>query len=332
MTTLRSAVIGHGMIGAEHSRVLHALPDVQLAVVCDTRPDVAAGLPAGVRFTADLDSALDEPGLEAVWVCTPQHVHRVAVTAALARGLAVFCEKPLAATLADADAIIDAASGRTLAVGHMLRFDLDYITVREQIASGALGTPVQLAARRNCPDYEGRVISGRTSVPLELAVHDLDIFAWMAGPIEAVYAEPSPLQLVGRGPDAVVGTVRFASGAIGALEHNWIMPAETGRAFDQRLAVFGTAGTAYVEGNTTKIYAGRPQLTTAKYGPAVNGLPFGLIAAEDAAFVALVRDGHPWPLTLADARAALVAALALERSMATERRVRLDEVDPLPHG
>lgn len=330
MKTLRCAVIGHGMIGAEHARVLAAMPGVELCVMCDVRAEAASSIPAGARFAASLPDALDEPGLDAVWVCTPQHVHRPVVEAALARGLAVFCEKPISASLEDADAIIGAAQGKTLAVGHMLRFDPDYIEVSSQIATGSLGTVVQLAARRNCPDYEGRVISGRTSVPLELAIHDLDIFRWLAGPIEAVYAEPSPIRAVGPGPDAVVGTVRFASGAVGTLEHNWIMPASTGHFFDQRLAVFGTGGTAYVEGTTTQVYAARPGLSTAKYGPEVNGLPFGLLAAEDLAFTALVRDGHPWPLSLPDARTALVAALAMERSMHTGRRVRLAEIDPLP--
>lgn len=332
MIPLRCAVIGHGMIGAEHARVLHGLPSAELAVVCDVRAAVASAVPRGARFTTELLSALDEPGLEAVWVCTPQHLHRPVAEAALARGLAVFCEKPLAASLADADAIIAAAQGATLAVGHMLRFDLDYLAVKERVGRGELGTPVQLAARRNCPDYEGRVLSGRTSVPLELAVHDLDIFAWMAGPIEAVYAEPSPIRVVGPGPDAVVGTVRFASGAVGTLEHNWVLPAATGYAFDQRFALFGTEGTAYVEGTTAQIFAAAPALSTAKHGPAVHGLPFGLLAAEDQAFAALVRDGHPWPLTLSDARRALVAVLAMERSMTEGRRVRLNEIDPLSAG
>lgn len=334
MRRLRCAVVGLGMIGSEHARVLHGLAESELAVVCDTNGALAGAVPAGVRFTTELADALDTPELDAVWVCTPQHLHRPVVEAALRRGLAVFCEKPLAAGLADADAVIEFAEGGTLAVGHLLRFDADYLAIKQAVERGDVGTPVHLSARRNAPDFEGRIISGRTTMALEMAVHDLDIFIWLAGSIDAVFAEGSSIHVVGAGPDAVVGTVRFASGAVGTLEHNWMMASTSGMAFDQRLAVFGTTGSAYIEGATTpaRIFGERPMFPTTKYGPTVNGMPFGVLAVEDQTFLATVRGECHWPLTLQDARAALVTALAMDLSLATGRRVAISEIDPLPQG
>jgi predicted dehydrogenase len=334
MEPLQCAVVGFGMIGTEHVRILKGLTESNVVVICDTRPEVAATVPPGIRFTTELQDALDSPGLQAVWVCTPQHVHRMVVEAALARDLAVFCEKPFASTLEDADAMIDLSQGKTLAIGHTLRFDADYIGVKQAIETGRLGTPVHLAARWNAPDYEGRIISGRTTMPLEMAIHDLDVFRWLAGPIEAVFAEGTSISVVGPGPDAVAGTVRFESGAVGALDHNWIMASKSGMQSDHRLAVFGTEGSAYIELAITpaRIFAGGPAFLNTKYRSDVNGVPFGALATEDQTFVAVVREGRSWPLTLQDARAALVAALAMDRSVTSGRRVLLSEIDPSPGG
>lgn len=331
MTPVRCALVGLGMIGVEHAAILRALPDAELVVVCDTDPSRREAVGEGVSFTTELDEALGTPGLDAVYVCTPQHVHRPVVEAALERGLAVFCEKPMAAGLADADAMIAAADRHPgpLVIGHTLRFDPDYIAVHEAVAAGELGQLVSLSARWNAPDYEGRIISGRTTVPLEMCIHDLDVLRWLAGDIEAVYAEASPLQVTGPGPDAVVGTLRFRSGAVGALDHNWIMAARTGLTSDHRLAVFGTEGCAYVElRDTPAVVFGRngTRQYNTKYRTSVNGVPAGALATEDRHFVGMVRDGRPWPLTLADARAALMAALALDEAARLGRPVALSEI------
>ncbi len=329
MSPIRCGLIGHGMIGREHARILVANPGAELVVVCDTDSGVDA--PAGIRFTTSLEDALDTPGLEAVWVCTPQHVHRPVVEAALSRDLAVFCEKPMASSLEDADAMIRAAdaSRGSLVIGHTLRFDPDYVAVKDAVSAGKLGRLAHLAARWNAPDYEGTVISGRTTVPLEMMIHDLDIMVWLAGEIEQVFGFACGFGVTGPGPDAAVGVVRFRSGAVGALDHNWIMPAASGVKSDHRLAVFGSEGTAYVESRETPAVvfsSGETNYLKHTYYSYPNGMPFGALPSEDAYFLAMIEDGRSWPLTLQDARAALVAALAMDRSIAEARPVNLDEI------
>ena len=71
MEPIRCALVGHGMIGREHARIIAAHPAAELVAVCDTDPDAGATVPEGTLFTTDLDVALGVEGLEALWVCTP---------------------------------------------------------------------------------------------------------------------------------------------------------------------------------------------------------------------------------------------------------------------
>jgi predicted dehydrogenase len=322
MIPVRCAVIGVGMVGSEHAEILNACAEADLAACCDTDPSRQEAAPAGVVFHTGLDATLATPGLEAVFVCTPQHLHRPVVEQALACGLAVFCEKPMASTIEDADEMIRAAAASpgTLVIGHTLRFSPDYLAVHEAVSSGAIGIVVQMAARWNAPDFEGRIISGRTTVPQEMMIHDIDIMRWLAGDVERVYAEPYALPVTGPGPDAVVATLRFRSGAIGVLDHNWIMAAASGLESDHRLAVFGSAGSAFVENRDTPTVVfgtGRPSLKRTTYHSHPDGIPYGAMPTEDRYFLSAVRDRRAWPISLADARAAVACALALDESART---------------
>jgi predicted dehydrogenase len=328
MIPVRCAVIGIGMIGTEHAAILAACAEAELAACCDTDPARQDSIPPGVAFHTDLGATLEVAGLEAVFVCTPQHLHRPVVEQALARGLAVFCEKPIAAALDDADAMIRAAQAAPgpLVIGHTLRFSPDYIAVHDAVSNGDIGTVVHMAARWNAPDFEGRIISGRTTVPLEMMIHDIDIMRWLAGDVERVYAEANVRPVVGPGPDAMVATLRFRSGAIGVLDHNWIMASGSGLESDHRLAVFGSSGSAFVENRDTPAVVfgsgGARQMPTTYYSHP-HGMPFGALPTEDRYFLRSVRDRRGWPINLADARAALACAVAVDRSAVSGAPVTL---------
>jgi predicted dehydrogenase len=323
---VRCAVIGVGMIGAPHAAVLAGSPLAELIGCCDTDPAAAGRLPPGVPLTTDLDELLDHPDLEAVFVCTPQETHREIASRALDTDLFVFCEKPIAHTLADADALIEQAAGRPgrLAIGHLLRFDPDYLAVYRAVRAGAIGRIVSIAARRCVPDFEGRLISGRTTLPVEVGVHDIDILQWLAGDVEAVHAEAARLGVTGPGRiDAVAGTLRFASGAVGVLELDWIMPSASPLRADYRLAAFGTSGSAFAEFHapTLRLFGGNAARTARP--DEVYGSHIGALRTEDEHFLRTVRGTRTWPLTPQDARSALVVALALDRSALLGRPVRI---------
>ena len=330
MIPVRCAVIGVGMVGSVHTAILHACAEADLAGCCDTDLARREAVPKSVPFHTDLDTTLSIPGLEAVFVCTPQHLHRPVVEQALARGLIVFCEKPIASTLEDADAMIRAAQAASsmLVIGHTLRFSPDYLAVHEAVSNGGIGMVVQMAARWNAPDFEGRIISGRTTIPQEMMIHDIDIMRWLAGDVERVYAEPYMQPVTGPGPDAMVATLRFCSGAVGVLDHNWIMPAASGLESDHRLAVYGSTGSAFVENRDAPAVvfgAGSPSLKRTTYHSHPVGIPYGAMPTEDRYFLTSVREGRPWPISLADARAAVACALALDESARTGEPVTLAE-------
>lgn len=331
MTPVRCALVGYGMIGQVHARILRQTSDAEVVVVSDVDASLEQEVSEWTRFTTDVDEALEEPDLEAAWVCTPQHLHREIVTKALSKGLHVFCEKPMAASIEDAKVMIAASESEDdrLVIGHTLRFDPDYIAVKQAVDSGRLGEIVQMSARWNAPQHEGKIISGRTSVALEMMIHDLDIMRWIAGEIESVYGIAGRA-VVGPGSDAAVAVVSFRSGAIAALDHNWIMADETAVRSDHRLAVFGSEGSAYVELRDTPaaVFASnRSDFVNTKYASFPNGIPSGALALEDAYFLRRVRDGRPWPLTLDDAFQAVLAAVAIDKSISQGIPLRLRDID-----
>lgn len=333
MQPVRTAVIGVGMIGTSHAAVLDRSPLSELLACCDPDPDAAGRIPHGVPLLGAVEEALALPDLEAVVVCTPEPTHREIVEPALERGLAVFCEKPLAHTLADADAMVATAErcGGLLVVGHMLRFDPDYLAVQDAVERGRIGRVVSLHARRNIPSFEGALIATRKTLPVEVGVHDLDVLRWLGGDIERVYAEASSGLVLGQGlVDAVVGTLRFATGAIGTIEFNWIMAAPSGLPSDYRLAAFGTAGSAFAEYRhpSVGIYgAYGTTLPRTSWLTEVQGFHAGTLKTQDEHFLRTVREGGTWPVSLADARAALAVAIGLDRSMALGQPVSLHDID-----
>ena len=113
-------------------------------------------------------------------VTTPETDHLGPVVMAAERGVHVFVEKPIAASLEDADAMIAACDryGVKLMVGYILRFEPSYAQLKEAVVSGAIGTLLSAYGRRNAPIQEGRRLAGRTSVINYLAVHDADQILW----------------------------------------------------------------------------------------------------------------------------------------------------------
>jgi predicted dehydrogenase len=333
MEAVRCAVIGVGMMGAEHAAILARSPSAALVVACDTNPSVAAAVPPGVPLVADLEQALDTPGLEAVIIATPQANHRAAVAAALDRGLAVLCEKPIAHTLADADAIVamGCRPGARLVIGHMYRFDPRYQAIAAAVRAGELGRPVQLTSRGNVPDFEGRILAGRTTLANENGVHVFDLFQWLAGPIERVYGEASATDVLGAGlVDSIVVTVRFASGAVGMYATSWIMPSDLGYASEHVFSLQGATGLAWIDArvpDTGMVGPRGTRFTGALAFRDPTGVPYGLYRTELEAFLAGVRDPSrwSWPVTLEEARSALAVALAADRSMREGRPVMVVE-------
>lgn len=323
---MRCAIVGLGDFGSLHAAVLAQHPLAELTVCCDREPALAARVPAGTRFVTDLDEALTADGLEAVWCCTPPSTHRQVVSAALDRGLDVFCEKPLATTLTDVDALLyhaRTAAGR-LAVGHLYRFDPRFAELAAATApDGPIGPPIDLSAVLHTPRADARRLGDDVSVTLENSIHLIDAFLWLAGPVTQVYATAT-----GDG-GSVASTLRFATGAVGSLMSSWTLADDAGIDWQFQMTCNGEHGFAAIDGRDRGL-AFHSSIAEVLYPnphswPRLYDRVRGMIFAEVDTFLLGARDAEVrWPLSLDDARNAIAAALAIDESARAGQPVALD--------
>lgn len=216
-------VVGCGSIGKRHARLLAERPDVAVWVA-DTLPDnlkaAVEQAPGAEPFTSFEDALFAGP--DAVYICTPNHLHRPLSVAALEADCAVLCEKPLADTVANAQAIAEAAAvpGRFLRVGYSLRSHGGLRRVLEIVQSGALGTLV--GGRAMVGTYFTLMCATtnyRFTEPNALIIdytHLLDYLRLFFGDVERVSAESNSLGDVEMkpAPNMFSLLLRYTSGAL----------------------------------------------------------------------------------------------------------------------
>ena len=135
---------------------------------------------------------LADPSVDAVDICLPTPEHRTATEAALAAGKHVLVEKPLALTLADADALVDAAerTDKIVMVAHVLRFWPEYVELQRLVASGELGRPLSAVATRRQPFPAWSELFARSDLTggavVDMMIHDYDALNWLFGTPQSV--------------------------------------------------------------------------------------------------------------------------------------------------
>ena len=201
--TVGVALIGSGRMGAFHAETLALrLPHARLVAVVDPAPGAAERLTGalGGRAYTDVAQAWEDPEVDAVVIATPARFHADLVVAAAAAGKAVFCEKPMAVTVPDADRAIDAAraAGVALQVGFNRRFAPDWQAARALLDDRRLGTPRLLRSLTRDPGGfdPSRVLPD--TIFLETLIHDFDTLRYLnpgAEPVE-VYAVADALAAI----------------------------------------------------------------------------------------------------------------------------------------
>ncbi|MCW2704580.1 MAG: oxidoreductase domain protein [Blastococcus sp.] len=322
-------------MGSFHAETLaRRVPGARLVAVADAAPGAAerlAGVLAADRAYTDVAQVWDDPSVDAVVIATPARTHADLVVAAAAAGRSVFCEKPMAVTLADADRAIDAARAAdiVLQVGFNRRFAPDWVAARGLIDTGRLGTPRLLRSLTRDPGGFDPSRVPPDTIFLETLIHDFDTLRFLNPGAEAVEVVATADALVepdwrDRGLlDTAVVVVRFDNGALGTAEACF----EAAYGYDVRGEVLGSGGMAQMgdgrrTGMTYSDAAGRSVET-------VRGdqeLFVDAYTAELTAFVDAVRTGTPAQVTGEDARSALTIALAAAESVRTGGPVRIDEV------
>ncbi len=179
---IRTAVVGVGSIGRHHARILRASPTSELVAVVDRDEAIGRSVADahGAMYLPTVAELIELGGIGAATVAVPTEAHEAVASQLIEAGIPVLVEKPIANDVAAADRLIDlsARHGVPLAVGHIERFNPAIRLARELIRAGALGQIISLTSRRLGPVPPVRQT---TDVVLDLAVHDLDLVAYLLG-------------------------------------------------------------------------------------------------------------------------------------------------------
>lgn len=330
---LRVALAGLGSMGRNHLRVLGGLDGVELVAVADPEPHVLAAAVAtsAARGIADPAALVEVPELDALVIASPTRTHRELARAAIARGIAVLVEKPLAATVDEALAIVREAreAGVPVQVGHVERFNPAVLELGRLLDEGWLSTVYAITSRRAGP-FPARIRD--VGVTVDLATHDVDIVSWIAGERpHRVYAEIAR-RIAAEHEDLLFGLLHFPSGTVAQLDVDWLTPAKR-----RQLVVVGEEGMFELDYLTqrltfTRADVRRPHLIGG-FAPTFTGdvaeLPVVTVeplAAELAAFLRVVRDGGRPVVDAEDGLWAVALATSLLASAQEGRPVELHDL------
>jgi scyllo-inositol 2-dehydrogenase (NAD+) len=337
---IKMGVIGLGRMGRLYARILATqVTGAQLYAVAEAgdqaRAQVEDELSIPYVFT-DAYEAIAHPDLQAVIITTPTSTHHDLVIAAAGAGKAIFCEKPLALTLRETRAMIEAASRARvpLQVGFMRRFDPAYQRAKAMIAGGQIGYPVtfkSLSRDPFCPPrtYMDPARSG--GLIIDMAIHDFDLARWlMSSEVERVSAEGTTLvceDLASAGDiDNALVNMRFASGALGNIEAS----RNAFYGYDIRTEVLGSDGAVMIGAHRYT-----PVLLLTRAGATHDVTPYLMERFGDAYraqlqhFADCLRACQPPAVGGAEAYAACMIGIAATQSYHTGRPVVLSELNPL---
>lgn len=337
MNPVRVCVIGVGRAGMVHAtNFKDNVPGAFLAAVVDADLELAEerAKDLGVDlFFSDLRQVLDRAEIDAVCITTPTFTHaEIAITAAKA-DKHIFCEKPMALSLNEADRMIQAAeeAGIKLQIGFMRRFDPVFLTAKEKIEAGLIGQPMIVKSTGRGPGLPPHwACDPRTSNGMlaEVNSHDFDSMRWLTGSEYArVYAEgvtfkcPDLKEEFPDFYDNAVVAVRFQNGVLGILDGS--CPVDYG--YDARMEILGTEGVILVgelQDRAVTTCTKQAGVVTSTFRSWRNRFRDAYIAEARHFVECILQDRDPL-VTGHDGRKAIEAVLAANESIRPGRPVSL---------
>jgi predicted dehydrogenase len=330
----RLGLIGLGVMGRNHLRILDGLPGVRVAAVSDPMPAALANVPDvdGRQGFVDAVTMLDEAELDAVVIAAPTTTHLPLALAAIERGIAVLIEKPLAASPEEADEIVDAAnrSGVPVQVGHVERYNPAVLELGRLLDAGWLSTVYAITSRRGGPMPE-RIRD--VGVTIDLATHDVDILCWVAAERPIRVTAETAQRVHQAHEDLLFGLMRFPSGTVAMLDVDWLTPSKR-----RTLSVVGEEGMFELDYLSQRLTFTRGADVTkpdliAGYAPTFAGDTVELpvaggepLAAELTDFIDVIRRGGRPKVGADEGRVAVVLADALIRAARTGRAIAFDQM------
>jgi predicted dehydrogenase len=335
MSLLRVALVGCGLISESHIRAYQHYADrARIVVCCDVDPEKAAQraeLAGDARVATTFEEVLADRDIDAVEICTPHHLHSDLVIAAARAGKQILCQKPLAKTLAECEAMIAAAqaNGVTLFYAETNHTMPATVELKRAVEQGRIGRLVGLQATyahwqggkylSTAWRYDPHIAGGGQL--LDGGIHYVDLMLNIGGPIESVTCFTTRFRPELGGEDTATVNFRFEGGHLGTLFSSqaagiWFPGAS--------LIAFGTEGVLALGGPYGALTLHRPDL------PDQRSL---LLEAQEDPFVSMigryletVLGGAPNPSPGAVGRENLQVVLAAYESARLGREVRVDAI------
>lgn len=333
---LHLGIIGAGRIGRIHAESLaFRIPEARTVSIADCNRQAAEALASRCRIAevvSSSDDILGDPRIDAVLICSSTDTHAGLISAAARAGKHIFCEKPIARTLAEIDSALEAVerAGVKLQIGFNRRFDANFARVRRAVADGEIGRPslMHITSRDPAPpplDYV-RVSGG---IFVDMTIHDFDMARFVIGDeVEEIYTaagvhvDPE----IGKAGDLDTALIvlHFRNGVIGTIDNSRRAP----YGYDQRVEILGSQGKI----ETDNCYPNTAVVSNASAVSRDLPLNFFLERYRDSfvielqAFVDAVREDKSTPVTGIDGRIPIQMALAARKSFNEHRPVRLEEV------
>lgn len=338
MSKLRIGVVGAGLWGTNHARTFNVLPETEVVAVCDIDAGRAAQMKeaSGARLAlTDYEALVARDDIDAISVATPDFTHTPIILAGLKAGKHVLTEKPLATTVAEAEAIAAAAAASSgkLMIDFHNRVNPIFAQMRAMIGSGAIGLPKHGMARlSNTTFVPYRMLSwaAKSSALWFLGSHVVDLLRFLlADEIVRVYAVTRSGTLAAGGVDTKdfhVTILEFAKGTVVSMENSWLLSQDNPSLVDFKVEFVGENGQLQADpthsGGLRRV--GEGGLRYADYigiTPTGDTRVGGFVLESIARFVDAVVHGAPLLADAADGLANTRVLAAIEQSAASGQAV-----------
>ncbi len=338
------AVIGAGIVGgAWHAYVYSQLPQAELVAVCDLDEGRARDIAQKYNVPhvyADYRELLANPAVQAVSIATPDFAHRDIAVAAAQAGKHILVEKPLATTVEDAQAILQAAdqAGVKLMVDFHNRVNPPFVAAKQSLDHGDLGELKYIYARLSNTTFVATQMlswASRSSALWFLASHTFDLAHWFVNDQpKRVYAVSRSGVLRQKGIDTQdfhIAIVEFGNGAVVTLENCWILPETEPNVFNFKMELIGSQGAMYI--NTSDHRAVEKYTQDEVSLPDTLGITLdgsasprmsGFVLEAIARFVDAVVDDKPVLVSGAEAAVVTRTLAAIEESARRGQPIELE--------
>lgn len=330
-SAIRVGLIGAGLFGQRHARVLKAMYGVTITAVADIDEQAGRQLADHLKATYHQrhQDLLADDTIDIIVIATPDAAHFQIAMDALKTPKAIFLEKPMTTNLEEAKnicAAVEARPDRLFMMGHLHRFDPRYYAAHRRIKSGEIGELVHINIRRSLGRFAAEKAPPGSNLIYHTAVHDIDSLRFLTGlEVTKVYAQ-AVQHTFGATLDAAAIIFTLSNGALCTMDTGWVIPSAAGNTLDAQWSLVGQQGVIYIQTQDQGL------MTLDNYGyhfPDVfryqerDELTSGNLREELEYFIYCIRTGQTPRVTVADGFESIRIAESILESISSGQVVNL---------